>query len=34
MKVAKNDVPQIVDTYLQLEEANKSKEDASGAAAK
>jgi (2Fe-2S) ferredoxin len=35
MKVSKSDVPQIVDTYLRLEEADKAKEsEAQGAAAK
>ena len=33
MKVTKNDVPQIVDTYLKLEEADKAKESATGNAA-
>ena len=33
MKVTKNDVPQIVDTYLKLEEADQAKENATGNAA-
>jgi (2Fe-2S) ferredoxin len=30
-KVSNNDVPQIVDTYLKLEETNKTKESAAAA---